>query len=1174
MIIGPKKDVWHWIRRGVLMQLHLDLETLELMPKVVLIQSYGDALGDISGNLLDASELDVRVPERYIIGPEASLIVKADPQLIHSPERMDFREAIGRISERLEFSAFRLGDLGYEQESISFKHGKKKKGSLSWENCHDIIVKFPLLDDQGQVVYDVRYHPERRKVAYRYSSDHRDPYYDQHTNDFYVDDSDGSTWKFIDARLRIGGFRQVFFDIPVLQDNQCMAGYHRRNVLWANSRAALSSVQRPKNFVVDSHSTTMHVALYGPQDDNALKLAQILDPKTGRVRDSAKLDLIMSTNTRFANVLSDIAAGPFMTDGSVHQSRRAHRHPKYDSIASFSLSTHLRQVAPDIVKTLELQSDEQVLRASLNGQHSLNAPPPISCLTQMNSDGKFEAVPYVFLGFDDVLGKRGQAIFVNALPPLKDIMDLENLDTDAVRGRIEQSRRSGTPLIRLQKIRKWRGAMPLEDALRTEAAASWDIEHIDQVFGALASRPALREAIWRGVEAVNSRKTLRSNIINPLPEEEVRFHITGDLDYIAAGQDDPLRISRSMPDIMKTVYQRATDVYNYMMLNDDSLHRLALQPHPVDYKDDPEWLDNFTDLVRRVVRRLEEKGSSYGALLKRDYFKGQRKISFATVEDARDFRDNLRKRLLTDDLALRLDGQGSYARGYVDQTFYKGDKFVFSNPSRNSYHIADKHGRVIDINHVMEQHPYWINKQFEEGNFVVSFHRMSSEPSLSFLLDQFADQNRLNDVPPYYVPLVKARQARLINGPPHEDPSTQRFGVEQYIRRLRQIEVNAAMSGGAVRLERKGYGETGAAEVFAGDDHSLALMRKLKDYYEDKKAKFPESDEAKLFTHYHPETNLPLERVRYEIPEGAYTVIDIPAGHLRRPALQDIAYFPHAYIIPKIDRELKAKINACKTHVLLREEETGRLYYTGPARIETNPPETKRFERLHAQARLGWESDSGVTYPAQRSIIVTEGLYPVAGSKPYLDVTTSLNFPVPQFDQLVWPRGVHAPQKLTGLVLRKSYQPFPLTSGQRVLLREENVHYTDKLLGEDGKLTGHAYSATIDKSDVMTLGTLYTKVSAGEMTDEQAQKFGFPSAWDMFTTLNHVVTMQSTQDTMAEEFEFVYFNAVKQDDWVYFDPEKAPEASIVRAGHVTSPSAFHLMEPQPKPEPDSSPRIA
>lgn len=127
MIIGPKKDVWHWIRRGVLMQLHLDLETLELMPKVVLIQSYGDALGDISGNLLDASELDVRVPERYIIGPEASLIVKADPQLIHSPERMDFREAIGRISERLEFSAFRLGDLGYEQESISFKHGKKKK---------------------------------------------------------------------------------------------------------------------------------------------------------------------------------------------------------------------------------------------------------------------------------------------------------------------------------------------------------------------------------------------------------------------------------------------------------------------------------------------------------------------------------------------------------------------------------------------------------------------------------------------------------------------------------------------------------------------------------------------------------------------------------------------------------------------------------------------------------------------------------------------------------------------------------------------------------------------------------------------------------------------------------------------------------------------------------------
>ena len=61
--IANKKHIWHWIKRGVIMQLHFDFETSGIdrsgmshsIRGYPFITEYGDALGDISGNYINST---------------------------------------------------------------------------------------------------------------------------------------------------------------------------------------------------------------------------------------------------------------------------------------------------------------------------------------------------------------------------------------------------------------------------------------------------------------------------------------------------------------------------------------------------------------------------------------------------------------------------------------------------------------------------------------------------------------------------------------------------------------------------------------------------------------------------------------------------------------------------------------------------------------------------------------------------------------------------------------------------------------------------------------------------------------------------------------------------------------------------------------------------------------
>jgi hypothetical protein len=68
--IAVKADVWHPVQRGIVMQLHFDLERAWLRAGHGPITDYAAATGDIAGNLVHTEVVKIRLPDRYLPAPE------------------------------------------------------------------------------------------------------------------------------------------------------------------------------------------------------------------------------------------------------------------------------------------------------------------------------------------------------------------------------------------------------------------------------------------------------------------------------------------------------------------------------------------------------------------------------------------------------------------------------------------------------------------------------------------------------------------------------------------------------------------------------------------------------------------------------------------------------------------------------------------------------------------------------------------------------------------------------------------------------------------------------------------------------------------------------------------------------------------------------------------------
>jgi len=1196
--IGSKKDLWHLVKQGILVQLHFDLETTALERDFAQITAYGDAAGDIAGNFLDSEEIEVRRPDRYLVTPQAAIITRTGMDELDDPGRVPHPDAMARIAQRFEHGPKILLKMGLPEREIEFET-VRVYGDVEYpKERKETIVEYPMKDDKGNTVCDVRYHPKENKIAYRYDDDPSSPYFDNIENGFYRD-PDGSKWKFVEPRVLVSGYRVRWADMFWLRTNLVRAGFHSSNTFFTHARSSITSKQKPKNFVVDTYTAVINTHLFGPEGEEGLKLDKRVDPQTGEDVITAKLEKVMTANTRYENEQRGEREGIRMPDDdSLYDKRKGHKSPAYDAKASLAAYNYSRTIAPDVIRELELQADEKHLRNFLPGNDPLDPAPPIYAMPRNTYPNAPTADPVAFISLDDRQGKLNTAMMIRLDSDLRNFTyknkKLEDMRANDFALMIKEQGRSPDALIRLESVRKWPGIMPFRKALEGKVAGDWDMEKIEQVeenFRFLMENDRMLQEIRIAVELRNRAIRRRPEPANALMEEHATRNGFGDLDYLEskASTDKYRRNWRAaggkrgeVASFSEMLYNMAIDDYKYYNMVDEALHRIALQPHPVDYSDDGEAARDFRELCRKLKRKLEVKDGffdrMFNELLDKEMLSAGREVlKKFTAEEARSFRWKLKKRFLTDEVKMESDTKSRFRDGIIDYYDMRKGRVLFANASRD-YIVVDKKGRQLDLDYLDRQYarnPNAVQDKFEDREWKVQFYRLSSKPSVTATLFQFADTGRLNDLSALWQKRYEVLKRYYLWGDPSAEPSQSRWPTIDKVRLdVKRLEVNARTrdTGAVSRM----FAESGAgeAEVFLQSDEGQRYLSELSRKVEGIAKKNPMTPDFNKAARFDPKSGLPYDYIEYEVPAKGAVIIDVPDVHLRNP-LEDLRFAPHAFVIKKLSESKKERI-AKRAPVILRGEQTGRLYYAGPVDLKKAPVEKigGTWSDFYGMARDSYE-ESGSKFPGARGrqIIITQTPVPIAHSRRDIDPTIqTVKVPTLHFDALVSPRLGNFDDKkpLTGLVLPVGYCPQEIKKGEPIRFREMCAPMGAKLTGVDGEDSGHIYESKLRNVTRMTVGDLMRKVSKKEITDKQAQRFGFAGAIDLWEKVNSAFINQESPNAAEEEIYLLEFDAVDKKSWALWDPPYAPVAAMTYGKEPVPPSAYRWFQNSAKGDFNSS----
>lgn len=1164
--IASKEDVWHLIKRGILIQHHFDLETGGLERDYAQIFSYGDAIGDIAGNFINSEELHIKRPDWYIPSPESLLVTRTDIEELDEETRLSHREGMARIAARFEKAPHMATALPLNKKEINFTTVSTKGRKEIRKSHTEEIFEYPLIGKDGTIVHDVRIHPKRNRIAYRFSDDPKRFSYEDNESRFY-EDEDGSKWKLVEPSILVSGYRIKWADINWLKTNLVRAGFHARNIYFTYSDSNISGKKNPKNFAVDGYTVAINTHLFGDQGEEGLKLGLRQDRETGQDVTSAALSRVMEANTRYETPIRHVKAGIRMPDNSFYDENKAHRSPAYDAKASFALYNYCRTLSPIVVRMIEEQADEKVLRRLLPGMHPDNPYPDIFAMPRNTYPNAPTVDPVAFITIDDQIGNFRKGVMLRLDGALKRYRykgkALSDMNPHELLLMIKEQERKPDALIRIESLRRWPSSIPLEETLNSKAIEQWGFEDIDENYRFLFEHPELRSNITLAVEMLQWEKSQRPWPSNLLMEEQATRSGFGDLDYINAfikenKSKGAMNISAKGPlsDPIEKLNRKAQDIYDYHGMIDEALHMLTLQPHPVDYDDSEEAVNAYLSSFKSLFRKLKKKNSPFKDLLQPFADKRGNLIN-KSAEHIRDFRWHMLERFLIDDEKERNDKRSHYRYGMFDYKYTTHKRFLFANLSRN-YRVVDEQGRHIELEYIEKQSPYFVNRMLENNKWRIQFYRLCSEPSITATLLQFGDAQKISTLPDIWQSRFEALKRIRLNGPPNENISNIRWSaLPNAEEALKRIEVNASCHSneGIARLFESVA--SGQADTFLKTDEGQRILASYRKFLEKTAKNYPLTPEYMAMSQYDPETGLPYDYIEHEVPVHDHVRIKIPGPHIQKPLI-DTRYSPYAFVIKKLPEETEKLIRKRKP-VILEDEQTGRLYYPGPISLKKAPLEQDTsFVDFFEQAKRAFNDEAGVPFPKEeeRQILVVQKLTPVAFSRE-LDIGMQpVKVPDLYFTALTAPRlsYFNNAEPLTGLILPVNYCPQKLSKNAPIRFREMNAPMTAKLDGIEETETGHIYESTnLEDVQRMTVGTLLEKVSNGDITDQMARRCGFGSAFDMWEKTNNTFLNAESPAPEKEEIYLLLFDEVKKESWAYYNPNERPEAAFIEENSLPPP---------------------
>lgn len=749
-LIGVKQYDFENLKRGKLMRLAFDLETM-----ADYISEYGDGQFDFAGNYLNSAQIFPRRPEWGMIEVASPIIqrLKGGPFDYDSEDRVAYHEAIAHMAFRMEQSIFGYTGfndptryINFRDYNAQFRHGMKDDA--------DVVIEIPLRDGLAQdapIVHDVRYHPLRQRLSYAFDLDPKSPYYEVNDNLYYRDDDDGRLYKWVTPRLALRTFNGARFDIPRVRSNLHRIGYDPRDTTFLYARGTPTSKQRFKNDHSDVRDMIYWTAQYGSHREDAVRLAKLIDPRTGKLRATEALSEIMGANTRFANVVRFYNAGAFMPlDHSLYDKPKAHG-AVFDAMATGAAENLCRAIALDLWALFEEQSEARTIYRTLVEKSAQSDKLPVWSLPRREGGYSHEESAYWFLDTDDQEGRFKQVFFLHVngdfhkktyngkLPHELEIAEwIEWMSSDAF---IKDPDR----LVRVESINVWPHAMYIEDVLQKSAVGGRYRDRLDDIKADcdyIASNPDMWEKIKSARSEINRTRRFESHTpaFKNL-EDELPAQYSGEVHY----QNEAIEIEKRRLNqeygpgrrvgILETMRNGMQNVYGMHMLEiDGQMRRLFLRGHPIDsYRnldrnsklhEDNAFarlvFDNWKDLAERVYQKFRKKGWEYKTILDEikspftgaSYFQ-KGKFVAAGLRDAFEFRRLLGERYMRDYLEYR-DKDPTFAdKGLVDRRYSSQRKgkssyyLLIADPDNGekgaTAHIADEYDREIDLGFIKAQ---------------------------------------------------------------------------------------------------------------------------------------------------------------------------------------------------------------------------------------------------------------------------------------------------------------------------------------------------------------------------------------------------------------------------------------------------------------------------------------
>lgn len=655
--IATKQLVWDRIQMGELMTMTLDTETSGVgrsgvpyqTPGSAFVTEIGDVVTDFAGNYLNGSSLYLRRPEWLVPEVTATLIQRVQemgPELFDDPNRIPFWLGMAAFAWRQEQTAFAYPQiaeiLGDKARSIAFTDfnkqfkNKQKPGS-------ELVYDIPLLDaETGEIVYDVRYHPDRRKVAYRFHRDGtnwRSKQFMEEDNLHYRDEEDGSLWKWVEPGVRFHAFN-ADFDVKVLEANLQRAGFTSNNSKFMRQRATALSKQRKKNHVLDVKDRAYLVARFGPQDENGLKLGQMMSEDGMHARPSEALIEYMKANSHLGNPFRMIGNGALnIADGSFADDKLNHG-AFVDCLLTAGLDNKAWDAAPEIAAMADTTIDERAILEMVNATSPHGTHLPFFVMPRKEAGKYHSDLPYWFLGTDDQIGRFKGMIYLRADGSLhrleyngKLLKDLTTDEfTDFVRSQLKKPKAERYILI--EPVKKHQPLMPLKDVLSRTSAADryWDkTDEMVRDMRYLAENTFIKESVINALGVINHERRFRTHSPqNEFSEDAMLRRNAGEIAF----HDSEIEIERRMmaektgrsgpqaiPGILQTIKNGMDNDYKYFYQPmDEALGQLCVVPHPVDNTSDKkkswsavlgqnedEALESFKELAERIYKKAKEK---------------------------------------------------------------------------------------------------------------------------------------------------------------------------------------------------------------------------------------------------------------------------------------------------------------------------------------------------------------------------------------------------------------------------------------------------------------------------------------------------------------------------------------------------------------------------------------